>query len=694
MHPVRAACAAAAALGLLTAAPAWPQEASRPAATPASVPAEGGVAAQSPASPLAGPTAALGPGLAASSGGGSPQTAAATSPSAESAPAGAGGVGGAGAPPTAPAAAAGSASPPAVAPAGLAAVPIGPLEATWQAPAAGLVERVERERRIADHVGVDDLDPLARALLIDTGAGSPLERASAAVRLAPDLPAAWYALGIARWQAGEGAASTARALLEAVAALGRHLASRLWLEASVLVLLYASLLLAGLGWIAIRGLSAATHAAHDLGHPVDPSMPGFAKAAAVAALVLVPAVLGAGPIGAAAVLLGIGIVYGDARGRRSLVAAAVLVGLALGPLAEAAARRLEALTADPVALASWESESGFVDPVDAARIDHADPDDVLALLARARGARRAGDLARADALLAELLSRDPKDPLVLNDAASVKLERGDAAGAIALYEQAIAARPSALLWFNLAQAHARAIDIEGHDAALRNAQDLDPTLTGVLASRLSNEEPGYVVEMPLASSRIRARLLGRAAPAAAASLRRPVAHGIFGERPWLADGLLLGAALAAFALGRLFAPSRGCLDCGRRLCPRCGTGEPAAALCTACARGRFEARRGGPWDGGRAEPWSLRAVLRPLRRGLGRVVPGLLEREPARPGLALAALVAAATAAALGLGRHGVVPDPASVGGAGPLALGAAAAALALAYALLAARATRAGGRR
>jgi tetratricopeptide (TPR) repeat protein len=694
MHPVRVACAAAAALGLLTAAPAWGQDGSRPAAPPASAPAEGAVGAPTPAVPAAGPAAVPDPGLATSSGAAPPQTGAPTGLPAQGPAAGAGGVGAVGALPASVAQGAGPASQPAPAPVRLAAVPVGPLEAAWRAPAASLAERVERERRIADHVGVDDLDPLARTLLIDTGAGSPLERAGAAVRLAPDLPAAWYALGVARWQAGEGAASAGRALAEAVAALGRHLASRLWLEASLLVLLYVSLLVAGLGWIGIRGVSAASHAAHDLGHPVDPTMPGFAKAAAVAAGVLAPAVLGAGPIGAAAVLLGIGIIYGDARGRRSLVAAAVLVGLALGPLADAAARRLEALTADPVALASWEAESGFVDPVDAARIGHADPDDVLALLARARGARRTGDLDRADALLADLLSRDPKDAVVLNDAASVKLERGDAAGAIGLYEKAIAVQPSALLWFNLAQAHARAIDIEGHDAALRNAQNLDPTLTGVLTSRLSNEEPGYVVEMPLAASRIRERLLDRPAPAAAASLRRPVAHGIFGERPWLADGLLLGAALAGFALGRLFAPSRGCLDCGRRLCPRCGTGEPAAALCTACARGRFDARRGGPWDGGRAEPRGLRAVLRPLRRGIGRVVPGVLEREPARPGLALAALVAAAAAVALGLGRGGVVPDPASVGGAGPLALGAAAAALALAYAALAARATRAGGRR
>ncbi|MCZ7618583.1 MAG: hypothetical protein M5U32_09835 [Myxococcota bacterium] len=64
------------------------------------------------------------------------------------------------------------------------------LVQAWQAPADGLDARIERVRGAANALGIGDVEPLARALLIDPSLGSLRERADAAVRLAPGLPAA------------------------------------------------------------------------------------------------------------------------------------------------------------------------------------------------------------------------------------------------------------------------------------------------------------------------------------------------------------------------------------------------------------------------------------------------------------------------------------------------------------------------
>jgi tetratricopeptide (TPR) repeat protein len=571
---------------------------------------------------------------------------------------------------------------------------LGPLERAWRSPASDLSERITAVRRAADALGIGSLDPLARALLIDAAAGSRLERASGAVRLAPDLPAAQLALATARWEAGEGLGPALRAGMRALRALWSELESRLWLEATLLTCLQGAMLVAGLLWIAARGLVVAADAAHDLGDGIDASMPEFAKAAAIGVLVLATAAVGQGALGAALGLFGLAFAYGDRRERRALVAAAALVMLALGPLATAAGRRLEAFGRDPVALASWAAESGFVDAVDAVRLERAKTSDPLAQLALARRAKRDGELERAERLYAELLATDSEDPTLLNDAANVKLARGDMAGAVSLYRRAIAQQPTAELWFNLSQAHVREIDMESHAAALAAAQSIDPEVTSELTRRLSAGAEGFVVELSLPRERVRERLLGGGASAAGAALRATAAPGVLARSPWLGAAAFAAIGALGLLLSRAFERSRTCRDCGRRLCGRCGTGDPAAALCADCARTRLEARHGGPWEAAREREPSWRARATRALRWLARIAPGLAERDPVRPGLGLAALAAAIGAIRLWLGREGAVPDPATVGDVGPLALAAAASLLLLAYLGLSLGARWGGGRR
>jgi hypothetical protein len=310
--------------------------------------------------------------------------------------------------------------------------------------------------------------------------------------------------------------------------------------------------------------------------------------------------------------------------------------------------------------------------------------------ALARRARRAGDLARAEALVTPLLEgAGAAEPRLLNDAAHVALLRGDSAAAIALYRRALEQRPSAELWFNLAQAHMRAIEMEAHAAALAAAQREDAARTSELTQRLAGAADA-LVDLPFPALALRARLVAAADPAAGAALRAWPAPGALGRSPWLVPLLFAAAAGVASALARGAAPSRGCRGCGARLCLRCGSGDPRNKQCADCARRRLEARHGGPWERGEAARGSAAARI---ARAAARVLPGLADRDPARPGLALAALTALAAACALWLGRAGVVPDPAAVGAGGPLALAAAAAALLAAGAALTLGARRAGRR-
>jgi tetratricopeptide (TPR) repeat protein len=358
--------------------------------------------------------------------------------------------------------------------------------------------------------------------------------------------------------------------------------------------------------------------------------------------------------------------------------------LGVGPLAQLAGRRVEGPASDPVARAAAAGDAGFVDPVDAARLAHAPADDALALHGRALRAHRDGDLATARAHFDALLALEGSDPVALNNAAGVRLAQGDTAGAIELYERAVARAPSAALWFNLSQAHARAIDMDAHAAALAAAQAADPEATSALTRRLGALGDAEVAELPLPAERVRARLFARGGDATAAALRERVAPGRLGRSAWRVGAFLVGIAAAAAALARTFDHAGACRECGVRLCRRCGTAAAGAGLCAGCGKRRQQARHGGPWESARSgSPW--RARLRGAARAAARLAPGVIGPTPRRPLVALLALAAGGGALALGLGRHGAVSDPASVGAAGALALGLAACALLALFAALAA---------
>src|SRR5262249_19000811 len=148
--------------------------------------------------------------------------------------------------------------------------------------------------------------------------------------------------------------------------------------------------------------------------------------------------------------------------------------------------------------------------------------------------------------------------------------------------------PSALLWFNLAQAHGAAIDVEQHDRALAAAQAIDPDVVSELTKRLAGARGPYAAASPLAMEVVRAHL--RAADAGALPLRDSLAPGRLGGSFHLTLAAFALAAALGIGFGARFEPSVGCLDCGAHLCRRCGPAPRGDGRCETCQARRFDAR--------------------------------------------------------------------------------------------------------
>jgi hypothetical protein len=123
--------------------------------------------------------------------------------------------------------------------------------------------------------------------------------------------------------------------------------------------------------------------------------------------------------------------------------------------------------------------------------------------------------------------------------------------------------------------------------------------------------------------------------------------------------------------------SSACLDCGARLCRRCGSVPRGEGRCEPCQNRRFQGRAAAAWEGAHSGSLAERAA------GLvRRLLPGLAADSGARAALGLPAAIAGCMVLVFAIGHEAVLPDPGSVGAAGSLALGAVALAAGLVYAI------------
>ena len=583
-------------------------------------------------------------------------------------------------------------APPALA--ALVAAPVGPpeseLDQAWFAPADSLDQRIGRTRRTAVEMGIWNFDSAARVLLRSGSRGEEIDNAAAAVRLAPDLPAARMRLSQALWLHGESPVDALRMALSALARIPRHLEASLWFAGTGLMIAAVGLLLGGLVCIAAAGLFATPHAAHDLGDAISGQMPAFARVAFLGSLVLLLPLLGEGLLGLALGLLAVGVVYGRPGQRAVLALAAAAVVAGAFPVARLAGSTLLAYGADPVLDAALSSTQGLAQPIDLARLGVAGAQDPLAARALAVQAKAGGRLGEADSRYQALLTDAPSDPSVANNAANVRLSLGHMESALALYDRSLDLSESPLVLFNLAQAYGRAFQVDSLARTLERAQALDGIAVAELTQLQGATPEGFVVDLPIPDTLVWQRVMASdAGEAIAAELRRPLAPGHLG-RDAMGVSIVLAAVIAvASAFGSRVSPSRWCARCGGRLCPRCHPESRGNDTCEACTRLFYQ-----PETTDRTLRLELITALRARERRLERVatiasiaVPAAAGVLARRPLLALLGALFFSFAACAVVWREGVVPDPLVAGAAAPIAFLGAALLAALGYAVVVAAA-------
>jgi tetratricopeptide (TPR) repeat protein len=545
------------------------------------------------------------------------------------------------------------------------------IERAWASPGATLDDRVTLTRRVSLELGIWNLDAAARSVLSGAVGGDPIERARAAVRLAPDLPVGRIALAREIWLHGEAPMAALRAAFSALAAIPRHLEASLWFGGSLLYVLGICFVLAGLWCIVLVAGAALPHAAHDLGDLLPGKAPRFARVALLASLLLVPMALGEGLLGLCAALSAVGVFYGDLRQRLTIFLAASLFVLGAYPTLQLAGSTLEAFFSDPVAEAAISTAQGFSHPVDQARLEAAAANDPLAARALAMRARRAGTLGEADAHYQALLLQAPGDAAIANNAANVRLNLGHMESALALYRRSVELRPDAVVLFNLSQAHGRAFQMDQLSTTLSEAQRLDGRMVAELTSLQGAEPVGFVVDQPLETALLWGRILrSTQGDRMASEIRSLFAPGRLGSDSLLAVAVF-GAILVVFgAIGGRVSQSHWCNRCGESMCGRCDPESGGGRVCAGCTQ-LFQQSATSDRDLRLARIDALRArENRNERRAImaAFVVPGvagLLSRRPLSCllGSFFAVLVLVAV-----VWRNGVVPDPMVAGATAPVA--------------------------
>jgi tetratricopeptide (TPR) repeat protein len=540
------------------------------------------------------------------------------------------------------------------------------LEAAWFQAGPDLARRATQARIQALELGVDNLEAAARALMASSRSGDELGRAMLAVRLAPDLPPAHMALAGALWREGE----HADAIVEAgagLAAIPRNLEASFWLAAALMVMFTSVLLVGSFAFIAVVSVGVFSHAAHDLGDLVSREMPAFARAALVASVVLVPLLLGEGPLGLLLVLFAIGFAYGSSRHRMVLVLAAALIMLGMYPMAQVAGTALTALHSDPVADAALSVVRGRETLAEVELLRAASENDELAEHILAVRVRRLGQLEEAHARYSDLHRKQPRDPVILTNLANLRFQRGETEAATDLYERSVGLIDSATLLFNLSQSYARSFRMEEFETSMERAQKVDPEEVVELSR---NGDPGFVADLPFPIERIRNRLISNADDHGfGLAVRKPIGPGRLGQS-WSATAIgFAAAALLGSLLGGRYEHSSTCSRCGRRICARCDGTVWNSEICDGCHR-LFHRPETTDSSLRMTRLTELRARESRMNRLVTLVslaVPGAGGLLARRPDLGFVGTLFFTWAAVAFLWRDGVVPDPLAVGAAGSL---------------------------
>ena len=459
----------------------------------------------------------------------------------------------------------------------------------------------QRVRALKDELALENLFSVGAALVRESraalSAGAPVlavQRCKLAVELAPAFPEAHICLARALFAESPSALKAVFAQLSAAATvtLADPRSSRALL-ANALAILFVGVLAAGFTFVVVVFFRHANLYAHDVQHLVPGRAGGWQGRMLAAVLLLSPVLLQMGPVPLIFTALIASALY--ATTTELTVSVFFLATLALSPLAAEKIGEVAAFSgaATDVWLVEHGEGTGPEVPRLLKRLESAN--ELPVSFALARKAKRDGDLSTAEKLYLRALEVQGANPAglsaVRNNLGNVYLLQGDAAKAIAQYQQAIDLKESmAAAHFNVSRALAMGgVDtLEKVQAEQARALELDraavEAFTGgqLQANRKSNK---FLMDVPLDPAQLEplVEVEERGAQAVGDEVRAQLA----GRLPLgLGMALPVLAAIAVLAIHFMVArlrPSGRCDRCGREVCKRCDSdARPAEALCAQC----------------------------------------------------------------------------------------------------------------
>ena len=454
------------------------------------------------------------------------------------------------------------------------------VAAAWRAAPPAAYARAAALRRVRLELGVDDLLTPARVILKEASDGDPKIYTEFARDLAPGAPAIQLAHAQALSASGDIGAAT-KSFGAAMWTIAAGLPAQLWLLENFTFILWIVVIAASLSFILLSALQTFPHAAHDLGDLIAGSRtPAFVRSAALAAFILIPLALGEGVIGLALTLFIVAFAYGQARQRNVLVMAAVLLVIALHPLAQLVSIATTLVDRDPVVRSVMDVVAGVGTRADVELLESVAGQDVAAAHALVYRARRNGLEEESRTRLEALSERVPEDGYVLTALGNIEMRRGRADVAIGLYERASAEVDSPTLLFNLSQAYASVFRMEEYEGTLVRAQAMD---SDVVAALSSLDDASLVADLPYPFRMLQERLAAIAlSEEGQLDLAIVLAPGRIGEHWGVTAGAFVLAALLCLLFANRFDHGSQCDRCGHRICKRCQETVWSEEICEDC----------------------------------------------------------------------------------------------------------------
>ena len=451
--------------------------------------------------------------------------------------------------------------------------------ATWQQAPPRSHARTAELLRLRLESGLGDLVAPANVVLTDPATESPEVFSELARDLAPGMPSIQMAHARALWKAGDIGGSV-RAAIQSGTAILFNLAVQLWILENVAFLLLVVVLASSLGFLLLAGLQVFSHAAHDLGDLLSSRTPGFARAAALAGLLLLPLCFGEGLIGVALSLFALAFVYGKSNQRSVLVIAAALLVIGLHPLAQLVSGATSIAERDPVLLSAFAVVGGVESPADIERLEAAAANDLAAAHAVAYRARRFGQIEESRAHLESISERFPSDGIALANRANIAMREGDSEVALGYYEDAAHLVESPELFFSLSQAYASSFRMEEYETTLSRAQQIgDDEVTALSAF----DDADLVADLGYPTELLRSRLIQLALSVEPkVTVAEMLAPGLLGQEWMVTSGAFVAVALASLLVSRRFDHASLCTRCGHRICTRCEDTVWSDDICEDC----------------------------------------------------------------------------------------------------------------